>query len=267
MKKRYFSYPENSLSSRPHESILEFCLPYFEKLGICYFHYFRYYKDNHIFQLMHDLSLDDYYWRTTDTCTLPADITSTPLNELNIMTWQDSSVGYMTTAIEKECGITDPIVIYIARDTHIEFYVLAAPAGSIDNFSRYLMNITEIRAMTTAFNQHFKSMLEQAHNERAPAPNVLEHQKFNFRPLTLTIKGELGVANLTAKEVEVLNLLVRGMSGKDIAQALNRSNRTIETHIASMRTKTGFKKSKLVTEALKQLYTIQIRSDKVGKSV
>ena len=93
-------------------------------------------------------------------------------------------------------------------------------------------------------------MLEQAHNERAPAPNVLEHQKFNFRPLTLTIKGELGVANLTAKEVEVLNLLVRGMSGKDIAQALNRSNRTIETHIASMRTKTGFKKSKLVTEAL-----------------
>jgi len=54
--------------------------------------------------------------------------------------------------------------------------------------------------------------------------------------ITITIKGFGGV---TARELEVLRLIVYGMSDKEIAGELLIKTRTVHTHIAHIRDKIG----------------------------
>jgi len=51
-----------------------------------------------------------------------------------------------------------------------------------------------------------------------------------------TLAGCLGI---TPREAEVLDLIARGLSNKDIAAALNLSPRTVEKHVESLLRKVG----------------------------
>ncbi len=58
---------------------------------------------------------------------------------------------------------------------------------------------------------------------------------------------------LTHREVEILQLIVNGMSGREIAESLGLSVRTVETHRAHMMTKLGVKKvATLVALAIRE---------------
>ena len=46
-------------------------------------------------------------------------------------------------------------------------------------------------------------------------------------------------ADVTSREREVLDLLIQGMSSKQIARELGISARTVETHLRNLRLKTG----------------------------
>ena len=46
---------------------------------------------------------------------------------------------------------------------------------------------------------------------------------------------------LSPKEAEVFDLLLKGMSNKEISQEIYASNRTVENHVASILAKTGRK--------------------------
>lgn len=214
---------------------------------------------------MHDTRLDDYYWSQMDACTLPININDSPLNELQLMTWYDTHLSHMIEAIEKYAEIKDPFFAYARCKEYVEFYVFASPANSKNNFSRYLMQLTEITQMIKQFKIELKDIIDQAHAERVPAPAVNIHPDFNYYPLLVEIEGALGPAKFTAKEFEVLNLVVKGYSNAHIAKLLNRSERTIETHLSSMKDKTGFsKKSQLISEAINQLYTLELKSSNVS---
>lgn len=51
------------------------------------------------------------------------------------------------------------------------------------------------------------------------------------------------VENLSLREIEVLRLLGEGLSTMEIAAKLYRSHKTIESHLAHIREKTGWKHS------------------------
>jgi DNA invertase Pin-like site-specific DNA recombinase/predicted DNA-binding protein (UPF0251 family) len=53
------------------------------------------------------------------------------------------------------------------------------------------------------------------------------------------VAGSCGPATLTARQAEVLNLAVSGLSGKQIARHLGISARTVQDHISRMRQRTG----------------------------
>ena len=64
---------------------------------------------------------------------------------------------------------------------------------------------------------------------------------------------ELTAAHLTDREMEVLCLVVRGMSAKEIAQVLSIAPKTVERHIDHVRMKTRTRnRIHMVAHALQQ---------------
>jgi DNA-binding NarL/FixJ family response regulator len=61
-------------------------------------------------------------------------------------------------------------------------------------------------------------------------------------------RGPQGVLALTDRERDVLRLLVRGLSSKEIGNALDISARTVETHRANLMRKLGVKSVALLTQ-------------------
>jgi DNA-binding CsgD family transcriptional regulator len=51
--------------------------------------------------------------------------------------------------------------------------------------------------------------------------------------------AEAGIAQLSRRERDVLRLIVKGMTSKEVGQALEISRRTVESHRASILTKLG----------------------------
>jgi len=75
----------------------------------------------------------------------------------------------------------------------------------------------------------------------AVAHGVMEGK--TYYPEAKTIPMPLGEAPLTEREMEVLRLLCKHMTGKEIADELYISENTVKYHKANMLAKTGFKKA------------------------
>jgi len=73
------------------------------------------------------------------------------------------------------------------------------------------------------------------------AQGVMEGK--TFYPEAKTIPMPMGEAPLTEREMEVLRLLCKHMTGKEIAEELYISENTVKYHKANMLAKTGFKKA------------------------
>lgn len=101
--------PKRKCLSLPHYEIEEFCKPYFERLNLNYFHYFRYYESGHIFTLNHNQCLGDYYWSKTNVCTVPEEALKSHIDELNVCTWQATDAGYMVEDFKNILGLNDLI--------------------------------------------------------------------------------------------------------------------------------------------------------------
>jgi DNA-binding NarL/FixJ family response regulator len=68
------------------------------------------------------------------------------------------------------------------------------------------------------------------------------------------VPGELRALGITARELEVLQLLALGLANHDIAARLFLSPRTVERHVANLAVKTGTtRRSQLVAYAARTL--------------
>lgn len=90
------------------------------------------------------------------------------------------------------------------------------------------------------------AQLERAEHKRKN--KKLKESEQTFKPIFNDMAEGL---HLTASEIRVLRLLVKGLSNKEIAQALHRSIRTIEGHRAHLMQKLGVDNSvELVRKAV-----------------
>jgi DNA-binding NarL/FixJ family response regulator len=87
-----------------------------------------------------------------------------------------------------------------------------------------------------------RSLLRRA---GAPVPRRRDHPG---------VPGELRALGITARELEVLQLLALGLANHDIAARLFLSPRTVERHVANLAVKTGTtRRSELVAYAARTL--------------
>jgi len=69
---------------------------------------------------------------------------------------------------------------------------------------------------------------------------MLERASANRKALATSFRAlPVGIVHLTARQAEVLQLAVRGLSGKQIARHLGISARTVEGHFSAMRQRAG----------------------------
>ena len=62
-------------------------------------------------------------------------------------------------------------------------------------------------------------------------------------------RGEYTAQNLSARQFEVFELIVRGLSNKEIARALNLAEGTVKIHVAALLRKLGVNRRAAVAAA------------------
>ena len=78
------------------------------------------------------------------------------------------------------------------------------------------------------------------HDELIEAIRVVHSgQKYLPAPVAAALAAQLPRSNLSAREVEVLNLIVHGQSNKQIAFALSIAEHTVKNHVKSILSKLG----------------------------
>ena len=115
-------------------------------------------------------------------------------------------------------GIDLPI-IFITGHGDVQMSVKAIKAGAIDFLEKPLSNKDMLTSIREAFSR--------ADSTKKHRIQVAEFRKRH--------------ASLTAREQEVLRYVVAGMSNKDLAELLDLSDRTVETHRSRLMKKMGSK--------------------------
>jgi len=64
---------------------------------------------------------------------------------------------------------------------------------------------------------------------------------FARRPRPATLQGAAGTEQLTGREREVLDLIIRGLSNAEISASLHISDNTVKTHVARVLNKLGLR--------------------------
>ena len=101
-------------------------------------------------------------------------------------------------------------------------------------------NARHLRAFANAVRALYREHLAQGENgELDAAIERLEHEHFGglarmLRALPVAETAEGGYASLTPAEREILTMLAKGASTKDVAERAGRSPHTVDTHIRSI---------------------------------
>ena len=108
-------------------------------------------------------------------------------------------------------GVTHPVIMLTGHGT-VELCRRAFKAGVAEFFEKPVNDEVLLDALQQAVRQHVKSRDRQAADQSA-------RQRY---------------ASLSEREIEVLGLIIEGLSNKEIGRALGLSPRTIETHRANL---------------------------------
>lgn len=107
----------------------------------------------------------------------------------------------------------------------------------------------------TAPNAHLNLKFSMASVAKTSNKTTATSSKANKAKEEAVTEEVLGDSHLTAKEVEVLKLVVQGLKNKEIAQAMQISEASVKVHKSRMTTKLGVKTLPALKQALEKLDT------------
>lgn len=100
----------------------------------------------------------------------------------------------------------------------------------------------DVESAREAFRSDAVDFLEKPFDDSAPVAAVEEAFERELERISAragTLRAEASLASLTAREREVLELLILGLHNKEVARKLGISPRTVEIHKARVLEKTG----------------------------
>lgn len=138
-----------------------------------------------------------------------------------------------------------------------EFFGFGVPVGRVDLMCRYLSHIDLLEKFILYFKEVAKPLITRAEQSKIFIPNKFELARtklitqqdlfFDREGFIKEIAGHKNYKNLSAREIQCAEFLLKGYTAKMMGEQLNLSHRTIETYINGIKKKTGsFSKSDLI---------------------
>ena len=135
--------------------------------------------------------------------------------------------GIETLKKLKEQDVTIPVIILTTFDDH-ELILKGISAGAMG----YLLKDVSLESLIEAIKKVFSG-------EKLIQPAITERLLQGLTAIKPDFKIPDVIEPLSPKELEVLGLMSRGSSNREIAQALHKSEGTIKNHVSNLLSKLG----------------------------
>lgn len=226
------------------------CRELFNNSEISYFEYTRVYSDNTGFKI--DTSGDfQSYILSNDLYLTYGELKNT--NRYSLLTLNSSllippSPQYTELLLEARdsFGIDNMFVITKNHTEYLEVFLYASNPGNISIINYYYNNIEVLEKFCLYFKNNAHQMLEIL----AKKDNRLNFDKYsedsweNYLLSQQTDSNETPYSNsmgISNRELQCVQLVLKGMTAKEIALKLNISPRTVDRHIYNIKQKLNFR--------------------------
>lgn len=241
-------------------AVHQICEPLFKKLGLNYFHYGIFYKDGSLVALYNRMDWSDHFHSQQFRTQVPLANKEIQLGKYNLCLWQGTVNNQVVSDARNIFNFDHPLGINIAHNDYFESFAFGTHQGNDSIINTYFSNIETLFNFTTYFKEKAQAIIQKAAAEKFTLPKASQAAELKLLETlssNLTIKNKNGwPVSITQKEAEILPLLSRGLTIREIAILLQRSPRTIEMHINNLKYKLACdKKSQLIAFALDHFHS------------
>jgi LuxR family quorum-sensing system transcriptional regulator SolR len=209
------------------EEVAEIMLPQLKKHGITVFNYYRMYFDGSVIRLSTDRAWTEHYFKKDylNKSTVPPSYLEKPLN---YFIWLLDDCPELLLDAATNFNTSNGISIAKRHEDSIEYFCFATTTHNtaiINNF--YINNLDVLQNYCAYFNERAQNLLNFADKNRLVITSSID-QGTSRHPSSI---------KLSDRQLDCAYLLLKGMSYKQIGSVLNLSPRTVETHLAYLKTK------------------------------
>jgi DNA-binding CsgD family transcriptional regulator len=236
--------------------VKELCNPLFNTTKLTYFHYAKIYDNGTTSTLVTHPELHAHFWH----------------REYERKIFKNYSEGIFfnesfSTAIlsESRTFYVDYFLLMIVRyNNYYESCGFATIPGNEAILQTYLRHMDLLKKFIFYFKEKGECLVKEADNHLLPVDGYSmadiptqknENELFSFTPKKYKLYANSTDILITAKEFQVLKLIAYGCCTKEMANKLNISLKTVETHLMHIRQKLGYtRRSDLVKCFLESPY-------------
>ncbi|MDF1655547.1 MAG: helix-turn-helix transcriptional regulator [Coxiellaceae bacterium] len=236
----------SSFVYRVQQDIDEICQPIFQQLSLNYFHYFCAYKDGSAVTLYSRTDWHDYFYESGFKTQAPIVEESLSLKKANICLWQGVVDDHVMHDASNLFNVGHPLSIVFTYKDHFECFAFAGDQSNHQLINTYFNNVDLLLRFTHEFRDKAAHLILEAETNRFTLGQQQQADALQLldgvpnKPLIL--QGTYQAAQLTPRELSVAQHMLYGYTTHDLAEKLNRSPRTIETHMNSLKDKLNCKR-------------------------
>lgn len=262
--------PKHHIALTSANDVREICQPLFDLLKLNYFSFSRIYSNEERVRLCTNSTVTENYYK--DRWYECAAFERSPsLYYDGYFLWSHSTECKLDTFkkhLRESFKIQDIFSVIKTYENYMEVYDFATDNNGVNLGSVCFQQLGIFERFIQYFNIQASSLIHKAIKEKFKLPLEdgiffsndasglqLDSKTKEFHKLTqphqLSLVSEHGETLLSERETECLVNVIKGKTAKQIAQLLNISYRTVETHITNIKNKSGYNSiNKLVEVAL-----------------
>lgn len=234
-----FEHPIFSLE----EKMREICQPFLEAQGLNYFQYARLYSDGSVSLLVNKTSLLKHF--------IELDYSSFSSykeqhhQQLSYWFLWDEELPWLPVQIGREDHQLHHGITLLRRSlNYYDMIAFAMPEERSNASSYYLCKLKIFEQFINFFEKKYGELLKIALSNPIQVPEM--NRDINYEALCLKnlkripVIGASGPTYATSQELSCLQLWVQGAHGKEIANKLDLSSKTVETYLARIKARSGF---------------------------
>jgi DNA-binding CsgD family transcriptional regulator len=258
--------PNQDITLNYWEEVNKFCLP-LRQFGINFFNYLKVYNDGSIADLNNAPLMTEYFYYKSKLYQSFSPIADRVSFEQGFILGSSFSKQDIFNIMRDSFDIDNVIFFITKQKDATSFWQFGSNAGNKKIVNFYLNNIELLKIFVTYFKDQNEKLLKQCDANKYKIVSIDNKvQYFSDDSLYPYINDDVATIisqfkryqtkspHLTQRELECLKLCLKGKTAKEIAQIMDISYRTVESHIVNMKKKLSCKKLSQLTAKSADLF-------------